>query len=512
MLEEKLSGLDNFFLQIEHPRRLMTVSSLWMFNERLDSYLVYNAIEKLCDHFPRYTTVPANGSAIETPIWSTPIGWKPHMNIEHYRLETPSNEALQEYISDMQSRPFDYSKPLWELHAISGLPEERCAFLWKAHHCLADGLGFISSLLEITTTSPCNKNNDKNNDKRPSLINRKSSSVRLSSPARRPSRPTRRRSTRSQRVTMNNYNKRQQHLRPLLLNDIPDQIYFLFPAWLQWFTTWCVIWANRIYVLWIVLWHDLWVILLCILPERLSSHRRDIFYTGLQSFQKQVAWSDTIRLKDVRTVRRALRSTVNDIMVLVVTRCIKNYLEEVGMRHDDFVRLFVPISQRDMDDQSFQNVISGIWGWFSMKDLSTHELLAQVRAEMQAVKISRIPRFMYKIAVQGILEHFPGVLTAMLPTVNRMVNIPHGVFTNLPGPAELVEFGGKPIQSIYVLPPQNGKGSLAIGLVSYCDQVNITVMADSHPNYPHIAQGICSRFAPEFNFLLREVNMNTSRK
>lgn len=43
--------------------------------------------------------------------------------------------------------PFDYKKPIWELHAISGLQVDRCAFFWKAHHSLADGEGFICSLL-----------------------------------------------------------------------------------------------------------------------------------------------------------------------------------------------------------------------------------------------------------------------------------------------------------------------------------------------------------------------------
>ncbi|KAI9488743.1 wax ester synthase-like acyl-CoA acyltransferase domain-containing protein [Zychaea mexicana] len=490
--EEKLSGMDNLFLQIEHPRRLMTVSSLWVFDGRLDSRIVYQSVEQLCDEFPRYASVPAHGSALYTPVWSNPIGWQPHMNIEYHRLKAPSEQSLQEYISDMQSRPFDYSKPLWELHAISGLHDEKCAFFWKAHHCLCDGLGFIDSLLEITSHEPSRQNNKASLD---DGTYKKSNN----------------RQKQQQRRNAN-YKKKKQLLRTApLLNDIPDQIYFLFPAWLQWLTTWCCIWMNRVYLVWITLLHDLWVILLCILPARLS-HHRDLFYTGLQSYKKQVAWSDTIRLKDIRAVRRVLGGTVNDVMVLVVTRCIKGYLEENGVRHDDFVRLFVPISQRDMDDQSFQNVVSGIWGWFSMKDLDTKELLAQVRAEMQAVKVSRIPSLMYSIFVQGILDNFPGLLTGMLPMVNRAANIPHGVFTNLPGPTDPVEFGGKTISDVYVLPPQNGKGGIAIGLVSHCDKVNITVMADAHPKYPHVARSICNRFAPEFHLLLREANMKATRR
>ncbi|KAI8149024.1 wax ester synthase-like acyl-CoA acyltransferase domain-containing protein [Fennellomyces sp. T-0311] len=468
MLEHRLSGMDNFFLQIEHPRRLMTVSSLWIFDGPLVSRVVYDAIDQLCEDFPRYASVPAHGSPMETAIWSNPIGWQPHMNVEHYRLgKAPAPDTLEKYVTDMLARPFDYSKPLWELHAISGLEGEKCAFLWKAHHCLADGHGFIESLLEITSRSG------------------KKKAIPISG------------------------RRRIGAKRPL--NDIPEQIYFLLPFWFRCLLSWCCLWAARIHALWITLMHDLWVSLLCFLPARLS-HHADFFYNGLQSYKKEVGWSDTIRLKDVRAVRRALGGTVNDIMVLVITRCIKGYLEEIGLRDDDFVRLFVPISQRDVDDQSFQNVVSGTWGWFSMKDLDTSELLAQVRSEMLAVKTSQVPRFMYQFFVQTLLDYFPGLLIPFMPTVNRFANIPHGVFTNMVGPTQPVEFGGKAISRIYVLPPQSGKGSLAIGLVSYCDQVNIAVLTDAHPRYPHVAESICKRFAPEFNLLMREVNMKTTRK
>ena len=37
---------------------------------------------------------------------------------------------------------------------------------------------------------------------------------------------------------------------------------------------------------------------------------------------------------------------------------------------------------------SFKNSVSGVWGWFAMKDFETSDLLAQVRGEMQAVKAS----------------------------------------------------------------------------------------------------------------------------
>ena len=102
MLDKKLSGMDNFFLQIEHSRRLMTVSSLWVFDGPLVSRVVYNAIDQLCEEFPRYATVPAHGSPLETAVWSNPIGWEPHMNVQLHQLgKAPPLDTLENIFTDM---------------------------------------------------------------------------------------------------------------------------------------------------------------------------------------------------------------------------------------------------------------------------------------------------------------------------------------------------------------------------------------------------------------------------
>lgn len=95
-----LSGLDDFWLRVEHPRRLMTVSGLWMFEKRLDSRRVYQSINELCDRFPRYAMVPANASLINTAEWTPARGWEPRMNVMHHQLKEPTEQALQDYVAD----------------------------------------------------------------------------------------------------------------------------------------------------------------------------------------------------------------------------------------------------------------------------------------------------------------------------------------------------------------------------------------------------------------------------
>lgn len=100
MDKTSLSGLDNFYLQVEKAWKLKTLSSVWIFDERLDSGLVHQTLDWLCDTYPQYASVPAHGSMFHTASWTRPIGWQPKMNVEHYRLKTPTREALEEYIAD----------------------------------------------------------------------------------------------------------------------------------------------------------------------------------------------------------------------------------------------------------------------------------------------------------------------------------------------------------------------------------------------------------------------------
>lgn len=159
---------------------------------------------------------------------------------------------------------------------------------------------------------------------------------------------------------------------------------------------------------------------------------------------------------------------------------------------------------------SFQNVVSGAWGFFSMKDLDTKSLLKQVKIEMLAIKSSYFPRILYKYA-DTVFEYMPGI-SPPLVVYNHFCDIPHGVFTNEPGPTLPISFAGEEIQEYRTFPPQCGKGSLGIALISYCGKVSIGSIADLHRKYPRLAEGVCERFTKEFGLIFEEAKMELSKK
>jgi diacylglycerol O-acyltransferase len=143
-----------------------------------------------------------------------------------------------------------------------------------------------------------------------------------------------------------------------------------------------------------------------------------------------------------------------------------------------------------------------------MKDLSTKQLLKQVQREMLAIKTSWMPQLLYS-CLQCMFV--PGLSPS--PSVySGFCDIPHGIFTNVPGPTIPISFAGEQIQEYRTFPPQSGKGSIGIALISYCGQVSIGAIADVHQNYPHLAEGICHRFCQEFDIILEEAKMEISKK
>ncbi|WP_137724973.1 wax ester/triacylglycerol synthase domain-containing protein [Prescottella subtropica] len=84
---------------------------------------------------------------IGTPYWSDTPRFEPESHI--YVHETDSWEDLCALLPTIQSAPFDWSRPLWELHVIRGVQgidgrSDRCDVVSvKMHHSCTDGMGII---------------------------------------------------------------------------------------------------------------------------------------------------------------------------------------------------------------------------------------------------------------------------------------------------------------------------------------------------------------------------------
>jgi WS/DGAT/MGAT family acyltransferase len=76
-------------------------------------------------------------------------------HLRHSALPKPGGEReLGVLASRLHSTPLDRRRPLWEMHVIEGLENNRFAIFLKLHHSQIDGMGGIRLLERVLSTSP----------------------------------------------------------------------------------------------------------------------------------------------------------------------------------------------------------------------------------------------------------------------------------------------------------------------------------------------------------------------
>ncbi|RUP52471.1 wax ester synthase-like acyl-CoA acyltransferase domain-containing protein [Jimgerdemannia flammicorona] len=457
-----LRGIDNIFLQLEHPRRLMTVSSLWYFVAPLDIAVVEQELKRITVEFPRFAQVPRGNSFWHTARWEPAHNFNIKDHVVSYTLTESSEKELKKYLSMTIALPFDQEKPRWVAHIVYGLPDGKSAMFMKVHHCLADGQGFVRSLLTCTSAKDS--------------IN---AAIAASLAAKSAPRP------------------RAKASQLPILSSLSSETAAQIPQPLV------EIWAFMIFFLTYFLTVVVGLLHTARMGVRSATfQRRGFSYKGEQTAVKSIAWSDDVSIDDIRVVRKAYGASLNDVMVATVTRCIRSYLSELGKVEDEELMLFIPISLRRPDDWSFQNITSAAWAWFPLQDKSTKHLLRSVRHEMNGVKASSGPSIGYSF-INSVFR-LPGLATRGF--IDFFANKGHGVLTNVPGPTEPITFANQQIIEYRALPPQTGKGTLGMGLLSYNGKMNLSILTDEMAamGYPDAAEKICGRFVKEFEIILED--------
>ncbi len=444
---ERLTGLDAGFLYMETPSQHMhtlkvavldpsTVSGGYSFDR------VGADLERRLHLVPafrrRIVEVPFG---LHHPVWIEDPHFDLRAHVHRAVLPAPGGQKeLDDLMSEVVSTPLDRSRPLWDLWVVEGLAEGHVAFVAKIHHCLADGVKaaeLLATVLDAAPDAPEPERHEWHPEPMPSkrrlivdaLVDLARELGRLPSLLLRTFRGVRAAAGA----------RREREMSP----PLP-------------FTT-----------------------------PKLS------FNTALTPRRRFVTTS--LSLTEVKSIKRALDCTVNDVVLALCAGALRRYLEERGELPDRALMAGVPTSIRSAEPSRDRthagNQVSNLFTVLPVQladpkervrvihetTKGAKEQLNLLGAEMLADWSEITPPLPFA-AVVGVYSRF-NLARRHRPPINLVVS-------NVPGPAEPLFISGARLLAIYSMGPILENIGLNVTVWSYLDALNfgIVACADTMPD------------------------------
>jgi len=156
----QLSGLDTMFLNLETNAVPMHIGGLTILDpadapKDFGFETVRRLIESRLHLLPmfrrRLVTSPLE---LDLPYWIEDPEFDIEHHVRHRALPRPGNDKqLADFLCDVMSTRLDRSMPLWRAYYVEGLSGGRVALLTKIHHACIDGVSgaeLLGALLDLT--------------------------------------------------------------------------------------------------------------------------------------------------------------------------------------------------------------------------------------------------------------------------------------------------------------------------------------------------------------------------
>jgi WS/DGAT/MGAT family acyltransferase len=143
---QRLGGNDANFLYLETPSVHMHIGFTAVFERPADEAftladlraLVTSRLARLPVLRRRLREVPFG---LHHPVWIDDSRFDVDFHVRRLSAADPGGRGeLGQVVADLLSRPLDRSRPLWELHLVDGLADDRFALVTKVHHAAVDGV------------------------------------------------------------------------------------------------------------------------------------------------------------------------------------------------------------------------------------------------------------------------------------------------------------------------------------------------------------------------------------
>ena len=437
---ERLSSLDQAFLEMESPTRHMHVGGLFIFDPPAEGrHFSFSRFLELVasrlQHIPQYRQkVMQPGFALAGATWVDDQDFDLSFHVRHAALPAPGTTAqLTEYATRILSRQLDRDKPLWELYVIEGLEQGRVALLGKTHHAMIDGLSGIDIATVMLDLAP-------------------DASDALPEPA--PWRP---------RPAPSELTLAARAARDLATSPAQAAESFGRLARTPKVAARKVLDVGR-GVSRVTRANLLRPAPRSPLNEPPGRHRR---------FAIQ-----RVPLEDVKAVKDAFHTTVNDVVLALVADATGRYLRSRGHRTDGmWLRAMVPVSTRQASEaHALGNRVVAVFVDLPMFEMDPiqrlrvcHEAMSDVKSSHAAVGAGFL---------LGLGEFAPPTLHAMAARVAVNARLFNFLVTNVPGPQLPIYCLGSRLLGAFPFTPLAANHSYSVGVTSMDGWVNVGITAD----------------------------------
>jgi WS/DGAT/MGAT family acyltransferase len=447
---ERLNPMDAQFVDAEDEDRnaSFAIASIAIFEGPAPSYEeFYAAVEGRLPLVPIYRRklrkVPFR---LGPPVWIDDPHFDLHYHIRQTALPTPGgDQQLADLVALVMTQRLDRHFPLWEDWLVEGLSKDRWALISKVHHCMVDGIAGTDLYRVIFDLSP---------EPGPPAVQAPRVAAEpnglalvASAAADLVARPARGAMALADALTRPRDTVRQASQTARAVARLAAS-------------------AS---------------------PAAGSS------LSGPISRQRRYTWARG-SLSEVKTIKRELGGTVNDVVLAAISSGFRTLLLSRGEHPEPhMIPSLIPVSTRAPGDEDIRDNRVSVM----LADLPVHltdpvERLAVVRAEMSALKTIRAESAAEALVALGRFTPYP--LASQL--VRLGYRIPHDeiatVTTNVPGPQQpLYAMGRKLVELIPYVPIATNLRT-GVSIFSYCGQLTFGITGDyaTTPDLDVLARGI----------------------
>ncbi len=431
---KQLSGLDASFLYFETPEQMLHVCGVLVIDpqtvpEGYSFASMRDAIEQRVRAVPEFRQklrhLPFD---LDHPVWVDDDHFDIERHVHRAALPDPGDSReLATLCGHLAGIPLDRARPLWEMWVVEGLADGRIALFTKMHHATVDGMSGMGLLAHLASFEP-----------------------------ELPEVPPIPESVRAPgELGLIGRGLLRRAARPLTAARL------LLPSVKALGGT-----VNR-------------ASQGTAMAAPLTAPRTS--FNGTISGRRTVAFVD-LSLDEVKRVKRATDSTVNDVVMTLVGGALRRYLEDRGELPAQSLLATVPVSVRESSGAEGSNQVSAMFTRLGTDVAEPVERLKQVSAGTRKAKAHQgaIPAsalqdwaelaapFTFAAAVR---------LYSSLRLAEKHPVVHNLVVSNVPGPPTAMYFMGGKVEGVYPLGPVFHGAGLNITVVSSDGRLHVGLIA-----------------------------------